>query len=216
MDLSAANFTAIFDAASNEYKSLTGQDLASHPFAATFENSNSPNSVLDVFRKQAQIFDKFCRGDDKLMAWLTPIVNILFTLSETLGEGIGLVSIQSMIFQPSNPFQSLSRPQRRSSRVLVFFSRSARPALLDANLLIFNPGGEECYCELRSAFEPLRAHSIFPSTSLSLHGSPARARDDGVACEDHGPAPGYTCAFSQDNERDANQLVCSIDILFLG
>ena len=96
MDPSAANFTVIFDAASNEYKTLTGQQLGSHPFVAAFENSNSPNSVLDVFQKQAQMFDKFRKGDDKLMAWLTPIVNILFTFSGTIGEGIGLVSIQSI------------------------------------------------------------------------------------------------------------------------
>ena len=94
-DLSTANFTTIFDAASNEYKTLTKQDLETHPFAAAFENSNSPDSVMNVFRKQAQAFDKFRNGDDKLMAWLTPIVNILFTFSGTLGEGIGLVSIQS-------------------------------------------------------------------------------------------------------------------------
>ena len=102
---SAANFTAIFDAASNEYKTLTGQDLGSHPFAAAFENSNSPNSVLDVFRKQAQALDRFRKGDDKLMAWLTPIVNILFTFSGTLGEGIGLVSIQPV--QVFSAFQHL-------------------------------------------------------------------------------------------------------------
>jgi hypothetical protein len=97
MDPSAANFTAIFDAASNEYKTLTGLDLGSHdPFTAAFENSNSPNFVLDLFRKQAQVFDKFRKGDDKLMAWLTPIVNILFTFSGTLEDGIGLVSIQSI------------------------------------------------------------------------------------------------------------------------
>ena len=94
-DLSTTNFTAIFDAASNEYKTLTKQDLETHPFAVAFENSNSPDSVMNVFRKQAQVFKKFCKGDDKLMAWLTPIVNILFTFSGTLGEGIGLVSIQS-------------------------------------------------------------------------------------------------------------------------
>ena len=93
---SAANFTAIFDAASNEYKTLTGQDLGSHPFAAAFENTNSLNSVLDIFRKQAQDLDRFRKGDDKLMAWLTPIVHIIFTFSGTLGEGIGLVSIQSV------------------------------------------------------------------------------------------------------------------------
>ena len=94
-DLSTANFTAIFDAASNEYKTLTKQDLHTHPFAAEFENSDSPDSVMSVFQKQAQAFDKFRKGNDKLMAWLTPIVNILFTFSGSLGEGIGLVSIHS-------------------------------------------------------------------------------------------------------------------------
>jgi hypothetical protein len=100
-DLATANFTAIFDTASNEYKTLTKQDLDTHPFAAAFENSNSPDSVMNVFQKQAQAFDKFRKGDDKLMKWLTPIVNILFTFSGTLGEGIGIVSIRSlMIYQP--------------------------------------------------------------------------------------------------------------------
>jgi hypothetical protein len=96
-NVSTANFTAIFDAASNEYKTLTKQDLQTHPFAAAFENSNSPDSVMNVFRKQAQAFDEFRKGDDKLMTWLTPIVNILFTFSGTLGEGIGIVSIQSLM-----------------------------------------------------------------------------------------------------------------------
>jgi hypothetical protein len=94
-DLSTTNFTAIFDAALNEYKKLTKQDLATHPFAAAFENSNSPDSVMNVFRKQAHAFHQFRKGDDKLMEWLTPIVNILFKFSGTLGEGIGLVSVQS-------------------------------------------------------------------------------------------------------------------------
>jgi hypothetical protein len=112
-DLSTANFTAIFDAASNEYKTLTKQDLETHPFAASFENSNSPDSVMNVFRKQAQAFDKFRRGDDNLVAWLTPIVNILFTFSGTLGEGIGIVSIQS--------FHDISA--LRTSTFLAFLSR---------------------------------------------------------------------------------------------
>ena len=37
----------------------------------------------------------FAKGDDKLMVLLTPIVDILFTFSETLGEGVGLVSTYS-------------------------------------------------------------------------------------------------------------------------
>jgi hypothetical protein len=90
-DPDTSNFTAIFDAASQEYKSLTKQDLGTHPFAAALEGHDSPDAILAVFRKQAQAFDKIRQGDDKLMAWLTPIVNILFTFSATLGEGIGLV-----------------------------------------------------------------------------------------------------------------------------
>ena len=92
-DPSASNFAAIFDAASREYKSLTKKDLATHPLAAAIEGYNTPDSILNVFRKQASAFDKFCNGDDKLMEWLTPIVNILFTFSETLGEGTSLVSL---------------------------------------------------------------------------------------------------------------------------
>ena len=91
-DPSTSNFLSIFDTASREYKSLTKKDLATHPLAAAIEGYNSPDSILNVFRKQASAFDKFLKGDDKLMEGLTPIVNILFTFSETLGEGAGLVS----------------------------------------------------------------------------------------------------------------------------
>jgi len=95
-DPSTSNFAAIFDAASREYKSLTKKDLATHPLAAAIEGYNSLDSILNVFRKQTSAFDKFRKGDDKLMESLTPIVNILFTFSETLGEGVGLVSLHSV------------------------------------------------------------------------------------------------------------------------
>jgi hypothetical protein len=52
-----------------------------------------------VVRKQAwaraRAFDTFRKGEDKLMVLLIPIVYILFSVSETLGKGISLVSIQS-------------------------------------------------------------------------------------------------------------------------
>ena len=95
-DPSTSNFAAIFDAASREYTFLTKKDLATHPLAAVIEGFNTPDAILNVFRKQASAFDKFRKGDDKLMEWLTPIVNILFTFSQTLGEGVGLVSLRSV------------------------------------------------------------------------------------------------------------------------
>src|SRR6266567_6712277 len=111
-DPSTANLTAIFGAASNEYRSLTGQNLATHPLATELESNNSPESILGLFRKQAQALDKFRKGDDKLMKSLTPIVHVIFTLSATLGAGIFLVSphcFYTPVLQYLFPSHSLPR-----------------------------------------------------------------------------------------------------------
>jgi hypothetical protein len=89
---STDNFTAIFNAASSEYTRVTRRRLDTHPFASQLDACDSPKAVLDLLRTQAQAFSKFRQGDEKLMALLDPTVQILFTFSATLGEGIGLVS----------------------------------------------------------------------------------------------------------------------------
>ncbi|KAI0291207.1 hypothetical protein B0F90DRAFT_403677 [Multifurca ochricompacta] len=86
----SSNFISIFETDSKEYNKLTRQDLQTHPFAAVLENCQSPDAILAIFRKQANAFDEFRKGDDRIMQWLDPIVHILFTFSATLGEGIGL------------------------------------------------------------------------------------------------------------------------------
>jgi hypothetical protein len=95
-----SNFTPIFKAASDEYKKLTKKDLQSHPFAAQFDGCDSPRAVLDVFKKQAEAFEEFRKGDDKLMKFLDPTINVLSTLSETIGEGLAL----AVSFQVSTSF----------------------------------------------------------------------------------------------------------------
>ena len=89
---STDNFTAIFNAASAGYQKVTGKRLDTHPFAAQLDACHNAKAASDILRIQAQAFRKFNSGDEKLMAWLDPIVHILFTFSATLGEGIGLVS----------------------------------------------------------------------------------------------------------------------------
>jgi len=89
---SANNFTAIFSAASAEYQRVTGKHLDTHPFATQLDTCDSPTAISGLLRMQAQALIKSQKGDQKLMAWLDPIVHILFTFSATLGEGIGLVS----------------------------------------------------------------------------------------------------------------------------
>jgi hypothetical protein len=76
----------------NEYHIVTGKSLITHPFATQLDNCDSPQAVSNVLRTQAQAFSKSRKHYEKLMGWLDPTVNILFTFSATLGEGIGLVS----------------------------------------------------------------------------------------------------------------------------
>ena len=89
---STINFTAVFNAAEVEYQKITRKRLDTHPLAAELDTCHSPEDISNLLRTQAQAFSKFCEGDEKLMRWLEPTVNILFTFSDTLGEGIALVS----------------------------------------------------------------------------------------------------------------------------
>ncbi len=95
--ISTSNFAPIFRAACDEYKTLTGQDLYTHPFAQELDHCDSADSILNVLREQAQVPLKRRKDHEKLLACLNPVINVLFTFSATLGEGIGLVRISSLL-----------------------------------------------------------------------------------------------------------------------
>jgi len=103
------NFTAIFEVAASEYQRVTGKPLDAHPFATQFEKCDSPQSFSNVLRTQAQALGAPSKSNDKLelMAWLDPIIHILYTFSATLGEGIGIVS---HVVLPVLPFFDVIRP----------------------------------------------------------------------------------------------------------
>ena len=92
---SSSNFQLIFNKALKEYEKRTKKDLRAHPLAADLQNCNSPSKILDVLHRQVQGLDQSSSGDDRWTRWLDPTVNVLLTLSETLGEGISLVSVKS-------------------------------------------------------------------------------------------------------------------------
>ena len=67
---SATNFTATFEAASNKYKTLTGQDLRTHPQAPELESNNSSlDSILSMSMPAPQPVPCFS-------AIVKPILNI--------------------------------------------------------------------------------------------------------------------------------------------
>jgi hypothetical protein len=105
---STDNFTAIFQAAASEFESVTGNCLDAHPFATAFDSCDNPEAVLNVFQTQAQTFDNFRKGDEKLLTWLDPMVHVLFSFSATLGEGIGLVSHPIYLMESFSDIRSFS------------------------------------------------------------------------------------------------------------
>ena len=126
---STDNFTAIFNAAENEYQTITGKTLKTHPFATQLETCQNSDAVSNLLRTQAQAFGKFHKGDEKLMAWLDPTIHILSTFSDTLGEGISLVRKPHSLHMTAlrHPVFSHSHLLKRSLLGSVFFSAYVLP-----------------------------------------------------------------------------------------
>ena len=91
---SSPNFRPIFNDALKAYKKRTKKDILIHPLASQLEACNSPADILAVLHQQVQGLDQSPNGDDRWTKWLGPTVNVLCTLSDILGEGVGLVSFR--------------------------------------------------------------------------------------------------------------------------
>ena len=89
---SRSNFVSVFDAALETYKRRTKKDLATHSLLPTLQSCDSPEAVLVVLREQIPAFSPTQNDDDGLTKWVSPTVNVLYTISANLGGGVGLVS----------------------------------------------------------------------------------------------------------------------------
>jgi hypothetical protein len=83
-----ANFVSIFNAALETYKRKTKNDLASHLFRPKLQ---SPEAILAVLREQIPAFSQFQIGNEslttRLTKWIVPTVNVLYSVSDMLGQG---------------------------------------------------------------------------------------------------------------------------------
>jgi hypothetical protein len=93
---SSANFQSIFNASLQAYDNKTKNKLLDHPLATQLQSCDSPNAVLTVLQDLVQQFDQNRTSDERLKSWLDPTVNVLCAFSDTLGEGVGLVSLSSL------------------------------------------------------------------------------------------------------------------------
>jgi hypothetical protein len=93
--VSSPNFQLIFNNALKTYKKRTKCDLLVHPLAAELKACDSTSAILAVIHQQVQGLHQSQRGDERLTKWLNPTVHVLYALSATLGEGVGLVCLRT-------------------------------------------------------------------------------------------------------------------------
>ena len=89
---SSSNFQLILNNALKVYEKRTKKDLLAHPLATELQICDSPSKILSVLHQRVQGHDQSLNSDDRWTKWLDPTVNVLYMLSETLGEGTSLVS----------------------------------------------------------------------------------------------------------------------------
>ncbi|KAI9443859.1 hypothetical protein H4582DRAFT_1846232, partial [Lactarius indigo] len=89
---SSSNFKIIFEKAIKEYNKKTKHDLTAHPLATQLQPCDSPAAILTILQEQVDQFKQSRTADERLHKWLNPTINVLYTFSQTLGEGIGLHS----------------------------------------------------------------------------------------------------------------------------
>ena len=89
MPTSHSNFPSIFNAALESYKRKTKKDLAKHPLLPSFQSCNSAEDIITVLREQVPVSSE--SQDHGLTKWVAPTVNVIYSFSATIGQGVGLV-----------------------------------------------------------------------------------------------------------------------------
>jgi hypothetical protein len=88
---STSNIQLIIDALA-DYVKVTGIDLSKNPFAATIEQSSSPEAILQLLQGRETAFKEYRDGNRRLISCLSPAVKVLQAFSGILGGAVNLVS----------------------------------------------------------------------------------------------------------------------------
>ncbi|KAH9056813.1 hypothetical protein EDB87DRAFT_1579093 [Lactarius vividus] len=120
----SSNFRIMFVAALKEYEKKTKTDLHIHPLATQLQSCESSSDILAVLHDKVNEFDRSKSRNGRLSSWLGPTINVLFTFSVTLGDGVGLASLNwlTRILSVPNFSQIFSPAKLISAGVGVFLS----------------------------------------------------------------------------------------------
>jgi hypothetical protein len=84
--MSAASFQTILGKALADYCEQIGVNLDKNPFTDELRNCNSSDDVLKLLEEKAKAFKIYRDGNRKLINWLSPVVQVIHTLSGVLSE----------------------------------------------------------------------------------------------------------------------------------
>jgi fungal STAND N-terminal Goodbye domain len=76
----------IIDAALADYTKVTGTDLSKTPFATALQQSDSLEAVLQLLHGREKAFKDYRDNNRKLINCLNPVVKVLHTFSDIVGE----------------------------------------------------------------------------------------------------------------------------------
>ena len=93
-----SNFKSILDGGLNralsEYEKKTGKPLFDNPLATRLKGCDSVDEIKSIFQGQAEAFQQFNDGNQRLMEWINPVVDVLSAFSNTIGSAAGIVRPQ--------------------------------------------------------------------------------------------------------------------------
>ena len=84
----AISFQAILDKALDDYREQIGIALDKHPFADELRGRGSPDEILKLLEAKANAFQAYRDGNRKLINWLSPVVQVIHTLSGVIGQAV--------------------------------------------------------------------------------------------------------------------------------
>ncbi|KAF8267758.1 hypothetical protein EI94DRAFT_1700748 [Lactarius quietus] len=92
----SSDFKSILDAglsrALTQYKKKTGKELLDDPLATELQRCDSVDAIKAIFQGQAEASENFRDAGQKLMKWIYPVVDVLYTFSGTLGGAVGIAA----------------------------------------------------------------------------------------------------------------------------
>ena len=116
---STSNVQLIVDALA-DYAKTTGIDLSKNSFATALEQSNSPETILQLLEGREKTFKEYRDDNRRLIKCLSPAVKVLQAFSGILGEAASLVSVQASHISRGSFNMTSSDPLHASRRVICW------------------------------------------------------------------------------------------------